>query len=111
VAVEFAFAGRGEARRGADLRVDATASRGHTCRGAVASGWTVRCIPRRLGVAEFSRTFKAPAARRLRLISILPPYRLSFTSLTNIGICRSLAMPAVSQKTPSSPKNPAFLSR
>ena len=40
-----------------------------------------------------------------------PPYRLSFTSLTNSGICRNLANPDVSQKTPSRPRKPAFLSR
>ena len=40
-----------------------------------------------------------------------PPYRLSFTSLTNSGICRNLVSPDVSQKTPSSPRKPAFLSR
>ena len=39
------------------------------------------------------------------------PYRVSFTSLTNSGICRNLASPEVSQKTPSSPRKPAFLSR
>ena len=40
-----------------------------------------------------------------------PPYRLSFISLTNSGIFRNLASPDVSQKTPSSPRKPAFLSR
>ena len=40
-----------------------------------------------------------------------PPYRLSFTSLTNNGICRNLASPDVSQKTPSWSRKPAFLSR